>query len=153
MNLTVTVDARDLQRALAIAPQKVNFHLNKWVYTTTLRTEREAKTLVPPNVDTGQLQSSINSRFGNLKGEVSPTSKHAIFVHEGRKPGRMPPFQEGTALNSWARRRGINPFVVARAIGRKGTKKNQFMHKAFASIKPKAEREAQTTLGNIVRSI
>lgn len=153
MNLVIDVDTRELRRAFAKAPLVVGTKLNAWIHTTTLRTERSAKQHVPPSVDTGQLQSSIHSRFGHLRGEVKPTVKHAIFVHEGRRPGRMPPFQPGTALNSWATRKGMNPFLVARSIGRKGTKKNPYMDEAYQDVKPWANRHANDVLDDIVRAI
>lgn len=153
MNLTVEVDARELRAAFAKAPAKVSHGLNTWVTKTTFMTERHAKTAVQPHVDTGQLQSSIRSQVGNLKGEVKPTAKHAIFVHEGRRPGRMPPYQARTPLNRWATKRGMNPFLVARAIARKGTKKHPFMVTAYNEVKPRAERDGQRALHDIVRSI
>jgi hypothetical protein len=153
MNVSIEVDTRALRQAMEQAPAKVKLGLNTWIRTTALMTEREAKIDVPPNVDTGQLQSSIHTMFGDLTATVKPTAKHAIFVHEGRRPGKMPPFQEGTQLNRWATKKGMNPFLVARCIGRKGTKKNPFMDKAYRTVKPTAEREAQLMLTNIVRSI
>lgn len=153
MNITVEVDNAKLQQAFAAAPAKVLSNLNGWVRQTTVMGEREAKQQIVPHVDTGQAQSSITSTFGHLKGQVRPTAKHAIFIHEGRAPGKMPPFAEGTSLNSWARRKGMNPFLVARSIARKGTKKHPFMDSAFKIIKPKAERDGQDMLAKIVRDI
>ena len=64
--------------------------------------------------------------------DPTPTAPHAWFVINGRKPGKMPPIADimpwvakklgasGTALRSVA-------FLVARKIGRKGTKPNDFV--------------------------
>lgn len=153
MNFTIDVDARELTAALKAAPMKVTYHMNIWVSKTTLMTEREAKIEASKKTDTGQTQNSIHSRIGSLKGEVNPTAKHAKFAHDGRRPGRMPPFGEGTSLASWARRHGIPAFAVARSIARKGTKGHPFMTNAFRTIKPRAERDAHNTLDKIVRSI
>lgn len=153
MNLSITVDSKALQAAFNRAPGKVVSGLNSWVSRTALRTEREAKMQVPPRIDTGQTQNSITTLKGRLSATVRPTAKHAIFVHEGRRAGKMPPYQAGTHLNAWAKRRGIPPFLVARAIGRKGTKPHKFMDKAYRIVKPSAERDAERTLDRIVRSI
>lgn len=153
MNLVVEIDARELHAAMVKAPTKVKAGLNTWVTKTTLLTEREVKQEIPPHVDTGQLLNSVHSRIGDLKGEVTPTAKHAIYVDRGRRPGRMPPFQEGTALNSWAKRKGMNPFLVARSIAKKGIKKHPFMEKAYSTVKPRAEREGQTMLNEVMRVI
>lgn len=153
MNITLDVDSRELRQAFNAAPLVITTKVNTWIYKTALRTERSAKQHVPPHVDTGQLQSSIHTRVGNLRAEVKPTAKHAIFVHEGRRPGRMPPSGPGTSLNSWATRKGMNPFLVAKSIARKGTKPHRFMDDAYKEVKPYAERDAQSLLGEIVRAI
>ncbi len=153
MNITIDVDAKALTAALERAPVKVTAGLNTWIYRTAIRTEQQAKFQVPPNVDTGIMRSSIHTRIGNLKAVVTPTTKYARFVHEGRKPGgKMPPYKTGS-LNRWATKRGMNPFLVARSIARKGTKPNKFMDKAYKIVKPGAEREANIILTDIVRSI
>lgn len=153
MNITVDVDARTLEAAVRRAPVVVLGELNNWVRKTAMRGERRMKEEAQDSVDTGRLQSSIHSTIGHLQGSVRPTAKHAPFVHDGRRPGKMPPFREGTSLNSWARRRGIPPFLVARAIARRGTKPNKFVDRTYTAIKPIAEREAKETLSDIVRKI
>ncbi len=153
MNLTIDVDAKALTAALERAPAKVTAGLNVWISRTAFRTEREAKLHVPPHVDTGRLQSSIHTNIGNLKAVVTPTSKYAVFVHEGRRPGKMPPFKSGTELNRWAVKKGMNPFLVARSIARKGTKPHKFMNDAYNIVRPLAERDANQVLSEIVRSI
>lgn len=41
----------------------------------------------------------------------------------GRAPGKFPPFAKGTPLAKWAESKGIPPFVVAKSIAKKGTKR------------------------------
>lgn len=153
MNLTIDVDAKALTAALNKAPAKVTAALNLWIEKTAFRTEREAKQQVPPHIDTGTLQSSIHTQIGNLKATVTPNAKYAKFVHDGRRPGKMPPFKEGTDLNRWATKKGMNPYLVARSIGKKGTKPHKFMDKAYKIVKPLADRDAKLLLTEIVRSI
>lgn len=156
MNITVNVDTIALRQALKVAPEKVKAGLNGWVNTTALMTEREAKLYLAQHVSlgaTGGTGNSIHTFPSDLQAEVKPTQKTALWVHEGRKPGKMPPFGEGTPLNGWAKRMGMNPFLVARAIGRKGTKGIPFMDEAYKIVKPTAERNADIVLGQIVSSI
>lgn len=154
MNIAIEVDSRQLEEAFRRAPVVVARELQGWVSKTTLRGERQAKIEVSPKADTGQLQNSIHSVIGLLKGEVKPTAKHAIFVEDGRRPGsKMPPFGDRSSLGSWARRKGIEPFVVARSIARKGIKPFPFMDKTYKTIKPIAARDGQDTLNKIVRGI
>lgn len=153
MNLTIDVDHKALETAMKRSPITIKGKVETWIYRTALMTEREAKRQVPPNVDTGRLESSIHTNLGVMRATVKPQAKYAMYVHEGRRPGKMPPFQPGSDLNTWATKRGMNPFLVARSIGRKGTKGNPFMDKAFKIVRPRAQRDAQILLGDIVRAL
>jgi hypothetical protein len=82
--------------------------------------------------DTGRLQNSITHSVtgsgGNLRGEVGPSVKYGLYVERGRRPGRPPP---AAAVAAWARRHGVSPYVVARAIGRRGVKAAPFLIPAY----------------------
>jgi hypothetical protein len=73
------------------------------------------------------LQGSIHHRItgtgANLTGEVGPSVAYGLFVERGTKPHRPPT----GPLGGWARRHGINPYVLARGIARKGTRAQPFM--------------------------
>lgn len=154
MNISVSFDARELQAAFDRAPAVISGRMNDWIKTSALRAERQSKIEVSDHVDTGTLQSSIHTSFGYLQAVVRPQAKHAIYVHEGRRPGaKMPPFGERSSLGSWARRRGIEPFVVARSIARKGIKKDTFMTDAFVKVKPYIENDSTKLLDKIVGEI
>lgn len=105
--------------------------------------ENRAKTMTP--VDTGRLRASIThtldpsaaplwAKVGtNVSGGMSAAGVarkgYGLYVHEGRKPGKMPPV---SALVDWARRHGnIPPFLLARAIGRRGIKAKPFLRTAL----------------------
>jgi len=80
-------------------------------------------------VDTGHLKRSIlveqEDALGGIMVEVGPTAPFGHFVEYGtgifgpyKTPlTKMPPV---AALEEWARHHGIDPFVLARAILRKG---------------------------------
>ncbi|KKK86974.1 hypothetical protein LCGC14_2757880 [marine sediment metagenome] len=57
---------------------------------------------------------------------VVATAPHSIYAHEGTKP-HWPPVD---AVRGWAERHGIEPFLVARAISKKGTKAVPFLKDA-----------------------
>lgn len=82
--------------------------------------------------DTGRLQNSITHSIsgggGNLTGEVGPSVKYGLYVERGRRPGKPPPV---SAVAAWARRHGVSPYLVARAIGRKGVKAAPFLLPAY----------------------
>jgi hypothetical protein len=88
--------------------------------------------------DTRQLLGSITHHVSGsghaIKGEIGPSAKYGVYVEFGRRPGRPPPV---AALAGWARRHNMNPYVVARAIGRRGIKPKPFMRPAFEANKGK----------------
>jgi hypothetical protein len=56
---------------------------------------------------------------------------YARYVEEGRRPGRMPP---PAALEGWARRKTGSisaAFLIARAIGRRGTRPQPYLKPAL----------------------
>lgn len=155
MSFSIEVNSRHLEAALRKAPAITKSRLQTWVAETTANVEEEAKRDLGANVSRGASGETINSiipkfKLSNLEAEVKPRKKHAIWVHEGRGPGKMPPI---SAIEPWAKRMGLNPFMVARAIGKNGTKGHPFMDNAYRAIKPKAERDARTTLNQIVSAL
>ena len=78
----------------------------------------------------------------NIVGQIKTPGKLAIVdggktkpvvvasVEHGAKP-HWPPWGPGSALAAWANAKGIHPFLVARAISRKGTIK-RFGYKGAA---------------------
>lgn len=100
--------------------------------TALLLIERDARLNV--RQDTRALMGSISSRSKTqggghtLIGTVGPSRNYGYWVEFGRRPGKWPPI---AAVEGWARRHGISPFLVARAIGRKGTKARPFLIPAF----------------------
>lgn len=59
---------------------------------------------------------------GELAGAFVNEVPYSLYAERGRSPGKMPPVK---ALEGWARRRGINPYLVARKIGDEGTRRWQ----------------------------
>lgn len=150
-NISVTIHGkRELERDMHQAGSKINRKTEKFLLNQAIHAERVAKKEVP--VDTAQTQNSIRieRNAGRLGYKVKAHAKYAWYVHEGRKPGKMPPID---AVESWAKRKGIDPFLVARAIGRKGTKGKKFMDIAYRERKNPFKLEANKLLVDIVRSI
>lgn len=149
MNISIDVDARELSKAMKAAPMKVRYNLQTWANTTAAKAERHIKTVEAP-VDTGQLQSSISVKPGDLSATVSPRGlKHAYYVHEGtgiyakNGKGRKTPWF--VVLEDW----GSSGF----GFWTKGQKPNPYMERGFKYIKPIGELDAKRTLDKIVRDI
>lgn len=113
----------------------------------TLLVEGAAKKNAP--VDTGRLRASITSRVDmtekSVKGLVGSNVIYAPWVETGTRP-HFPPT---AALETWARRHGMNAFLVARAISRRGTRAHRYLRKAFNDSK----KDVQAILGQTVKGI
>lgn len=89
--------------------------------------EGEARALAPR--DTGRLAGSITHTISGLSSRIGPSVNYGLYAEQGRGAGRMPPVG---AVSGWASRHGINPYVLARSIGRRGTKGRPYIAPAFA---------------------
>lgn len=116
--------------------------LRKALTTGALLVEGEAKRLVP--VDTGNLRRTITHRVDRsaipLFAEIGTNAPYAQVVHDGRRAGATAP--PTSALAGWAGRHGIPRsalFVLARAIGRRGSRGRPFLRNAFAATRGRIE--------------
>ena len=105
-----------------------------------------------PTGGSGRLKNSIKTKRKKYTGIVYPSVKYAEFVERGRRAGRMPPSKR---LVNWLKRsrKGRNRFqalkaryprityksaayLVARAIGKHGTRPTWFWSKGEAQALP-----------------
>ena len=81
--------------------------------------------------DTRRLMNSITHRRSQrgrtLVGAVGPSVAYGLYVERGSRPHWAPVAQ----LRGWARRHGVSPYAVQRAIARKGTRARPFLVPAF----------------------
>lgn len=106
----------DLQRVFAKSPKLVKDSLDPAIKKAIISVQGASTKHIP--VDRGFLRGANATTFSTLKGVLKNTAPYATPVHEGSKP-HFPPL---SALEGWSRRHGIAPFLVARAISKKGTK-------------------------------
>lgn len=129
--VTVKIEGmNELQKAFAKSPQIVKESIDPAIRKAILTIQARAIPHIP--TDSGFLRNSNMPFFSSLKGTLENRSPYAIFVHEGTRP-HFPPIH---AIERWADRHGINPFVVARAISRKGTKGIPFYDMAIKESQP-----------------
>lgn len=79
---------------------------------------------------TGDLIGSIASTVTATSATIGPKSPYARWADQGRRPGKPPPV---SAIEPWARAKGLNPYLVARAIGRHGTKGKRFVEPSLTT--------------------
>jgi hypothetical protein len=138
--LSVKIEGMDRLLAKLDGHKLLGGPLKTALQKAALYVEGEArKGAKPHSVDTGELARSIKSELGPgaipLHARVYSDKIYAYPAEFGRKPGKMPPVK---AIAAWATRHGITiaPFVLARAIGKHGTKGLFYMkHAAEAGAK------------------
>jgi hypothetical protein len=80
-------------------------------------------------------------------GVVGSNVKYAPPVEYGTKPHFVPPGE----LEAWARRHNTDPFVVSKAIARRGTKAHRYLQRAFEDNQPRIQRLFGNTVSKIAR--
>lgn len=141
--MTMTVDVRGDEALLRkLEPNGLlGPALRGLMQDAALVVEGEAKRRAKPHsVDTGRLansiQSQVESRAVPLHASVFTKLEYARAAEFGRGPGRMPPVEP---IEDWARRHGSPGlgFVIARAIGRRGTRGIRYMREGAEAAKGK----------------
>lgn len=122
LNLT----ERQIQRALPKIASVAGKHLTEAV---------RAKVLEADAIATGRFYRSIKSTAiyerQSVKIVVSSDVSYAQYILGGRRPGRMPPVQAIAGWIAVKRLFHLNPYVVARAIGRRGIKARRFFDRGW----------------------
>jgi HK97 gp10 family phage protein len=123
------VGLSELQGRLRGAPGKLGSETRSVMTAGLLLFEGDMKRGAPR--DTGRLQGSIHHTIAgggaNLTGRVGPSVQYAIFVEKGTR-AHFPPIG---AISGWAKRHGVHPFALGRAIARRGTRAQPFVQPAF----------------------
>lgn len=132
MSATIQIVGLDkLQAGVAAAPATLAREVRGAIVAGSNLVEGTQRALAPRF--TSETVQSISTRItgggASLSADIGPRSKHAWYAEHGRKPGRPPPI---AAIEPWARAKGIDPFVLARSIGRKGTKGKEFVRPSLA---------------------
>ena len=133
MEISVKIEGLEkLQAGAAAAPATLLSETRTALLAGSLLVEGTARSLAPK--DTGRLGGSITHQISGLTSRIGPSVAYGLYVEKGRRPGKPPPV---AAVEPWARRRGANPFLVARAIGRRGTKPRPFLVPALTQSTPR----------------
>lgn len=121
-----------------------NKALVRLIQLAAVYTEREARLGVPK--DTSALARSIVAEAKGLTATVYSPLVYASVMEEGRTPGAtMPP---PAALQGWINRHGFqgSPYVLARAIGRRGIKGRFYFQHAVQMLEKNINTLAQQAL-------
>ncbi len=146
--LEIKVSPETMQRLSRLDGQ-LDALLEKGVMDAGLMVQRDAQKRVP--VAFGTLRRSIATRVKHIGGDIVATvGTNLVYgpaVEYGRPAGKkMPPPR---ALQRWVVKKGMNKsmaFVVARAIGRRGTKPRPYLEPALAASQGAIVRHFETQL-------
>lgn len=114
----------------------------------------KAKFGVP--VDTRKLEASIKATYTTSSSGFIDTAiisagvPYAFEVEKGRPAGNRPSV---SALSGWAKRHGVNPFALAKAIERRGIEAQPFLEPALQAAKISSVRTALINAGNMLKRL
>lgn len=113
-----------------LAESSLEKNLSQGAQIAGAEVQAEARALVP--VDTGALRISIeNDSMASSNGylvQVGPTQPYGKEIEQGRPSGT---YVSPQALMGWAKRKGLNPYAVSKAIQKKGSPAQPFLFPAF----------------------
>lgn len=125
-------------RRLERYPQVLDQEMRRAMNASLTLLEADQRRHVP--MDTRALMGSITSTIEGtgavLTGRAGPTRRYGLFVEKGTRPHWAPI----SALAGWARRHGVSPFAVQRAIRRRGTRAQPFIGPSLPRQRPAIER-------------
>jgi hypothetical protein len=159
MSVRITYSDHGLSVRLMNAGPGVQKELRHFVDAVVLDAEGNVVRLTPVGAS-GHLKQSIKPEVNisglGIVGRVysSDVPVKVASVEEGRRPGKMPPRRP---IEMWVARRigGDNvravAFLIARKIGREGTKGKWMFRDGFQATKPRIDREARGLADRIGR--
>lgn len=105
-------------------------------------------------VDRGRARNSFTTKVDRsqipLFATLGSNLDYIRPLEEGSRP-HWPPFGPGSDLALWARRHGITPFLVARAIARRGTQSHEMLKKGIDGTRTFFNIQLRTAANEIER--
>ena len=104
------------------------------IISSSIKNEAQSKFKHP----TPFLASTIRpKKFEKFRYGVVTNADYWAYVEHGRKSGKPPPITARIIL--WAKAEDKNPYAVAKAIGKYGTKPTHYVKNGFAKAQPKVD--------------
>lgn len=132
MSATITIEGLEkLQAGVAAGPATLAREVRTAIVAGSKLVEGTQRSLAPQfsGALVQSIATTISGGGASLSADIGPRAAYARYVERGRGPGRPPPV---AAVEAWARSKGMNPYALARSIGRKGTKPHPFVAPSLA---------------------
>lgn len=124
-------------------------HVNRAINRSLVRILGQEKQQAP--VGTGNLRDNWRIDMSRFAGTLASNAPYALSVHFGTRP-HMPPAGD-SFFQLWCRKKGLNPWAVARSIARHGTKPNPFLQRAVDAEQENVSGEFKSALSAIVSAL
>lgn len=153
--LSITIDDSQFVRLCRKYPVEIDNAFKRILSDGSIIVQKELTEQAPVGV-TQMLAGRVQRTVTRAQARIKPLMAYAYWVENGRGAGKMPPWSgdAGKEFRQWVELRfggSVPPFVVARAIGQKGTKPHPFVAPTHKITEPKVQRYAESEVTRIVR--
>ena len=128
--LSITVDVSEAAKMLDSIQVEKRQRAAMEESLAYLQSEVRAGMPVDQGIGRGSVFAEVRGSAANLRGVVGSAQLHVAVLEKGRRPGSTPP--PVGPIRAWLARKGGDArlaFVVARSIGRRGTKAHRMFQK------------------------
>lgn len=137
-------------------PAVAEKHVNNSILRSLIRVQDRAKRNAPFGTS-GNLRQNWVLQMGRFRGSLGSGAKaegypYGTAVEFGTKPHYIS-VKDNIPFQLWAKRKGINPYAVARSIQRKGTKGNPFFQKSVDDSQKEIDDEIDKAIDAILKDI
>lgn len=143
----IEIDLKDFNKLLKIGekfPVTAEKHITYAIRRALTRILGAEKQEAPFGV-TGSLRDRWDLQVSPFQGFLRSQMPYAVSVHEGSAPH----FVSAEKLAPWAKKKGLNPYAVAKSIAVKGTMPNPFFRRAVSRVQGDVNKEFSEALKNI----
>lgn len=158
--ISISVDARKLEMLIKRYKPEFRSAVRAIYNDGAIIVQRQMRLKVPKGVSSRALRETIVYEVKDSGAVIRPTKKYggkwdASIVEKGRLPGKMPPYtkESNPELVAWAESKGINPFVLARHIAKKGTRPTWFVRDTYKITKPQVQKYANVKIKELVAQL
>jgi hypothetical protein len=164
---SITFDDHGLAERYVAASDEINMSIRTAMTAATAAFEQSVVQFTPRGAGPVHLFQTVTSEVRgapvSLTGRVFSTDipvKVASVVN-GRKPGKWPPYGAGSSLRLWVERMiggsdaeiKSTAFLIARAIGKRGTTGAHMFEKGFQAQRGNVENMFDKVIGDLMRRL
>lgn len=155
----IEVEIKGLNKLAELAekyPAISEKHISRAISRSLIRIQDSAKRNAPFGTS-GQLRQNWVLKMGRFEGSLGSGAKansypYGTAIEFGTGPHRIN-VSNNEPFKLWARRKGLNPYAVAKSIAKKGTKANPFFGKSIDEQQDAVEKEFDQAINGILEEI